>query len=142
METHPSVVRTNEGKPLSSKIYPVPHGQSERVARVLQEIYAGDPHFRVVVIGDERLLVRGTPEQHTDIDWPTTDRQNRVIKMFRVKSLNVQELAEALKVTFPSPTYVEADVQLGAILVRGSKVTVGHIEGLLLLLDRLYSARD
>jgi type II secretory pathway component GspD/PulD (secretin) len=121
------------------KIYSVPSGQAEALARTLQQLFRGMQTVRITPAGSNRILVYAAPEDQLEIGRKIQETAPTVsIEVIPLQALEAPRTVELLRRLFAEgssrrgsgPT-MEADASRNAIVIRGTQDQVEEIRSAL-----------
>jgi type II secretory pathway component GspD/PulD (secretin) len=122
----------------SLRVYPVPGGHAESLAKLLQKVYPA-PKVRISALGSNQIAVWADPQTHFEIakQRPLTPA---VTSMFPLKNVKAAKIAVTLRSMFSDPKtggpFIEAETESNTVLVRGTIEQMEEIEAILARLDR------
>jgi type II secretory pathway component GspD/PulD (secretin) len=114
------------------KVYKLPAGSAEALARTLQALYA-KTHVRISTVGADRLAVYGFPEDQDAIAPHVRVAGPRVIEVLPLTTLEPARAVEMLRTLFAGstgPAFLP-DAARNAIVVRGFKEQVDEVRSAL-----------
>jgi type II secretory pathway component GspD/PulD (secretin) len=124
-----------QGGPGILKIYLVPGGNAEVVARNLQEIYKDVPEIRIAAVDNHRLMVWAGPNDQREIDahLRRAREQNSLFEVLPLTTMEAADVVETLKGMFGSGTkagapYLKADTTRNAVIAKGTPDQLGEIK--------------
>jgi hypothetical protein len=133
-------------KPLL-QTHPVPPGQAEPLAQLLQKVYKDDPLTHVTASGPASIMVWTVPEWHQAIARYLKNEWHQAIARYLKKLPRLPTKVVPLKTLKPSPTaallnamsrggppFVEADEKRKALRVTGTKKQFAEVRTTLLTL--------
>jgi type II secretory pathway component GspD/PulD (secretin) len=106
------------------KMYPVPSGQAELLAKVLQQVYARRPDVKITAVNASTLAVWGSPEDHTVLarGLPTPPPPRLVMRFIPLMVLEADKAAVILNTGGrDGGPLIEADPARNGIIVRGTE---------------------
>jgi len=112
------------------KTYTVPAGQSEPLAKTLQQLYRDSTQVRITAAGADRILVYGTPDDQFAIARHIQEALQAVtLEVIPLTALEVRRTAELLRTMFSTAEklFIEADISRNAIIIRGTRDQVDEV---------------
>ncbi len=121
------------------RTYPVPAGQAERLAKLVQEIFKDSPKVRVSAVGTNSIVVFATAEDHIALAQHLEENAARVnTELFQLNTLDAAKVADTLRGMFGDPRsggpFIDADPIRNSLIVRGSAEQVQEVKSVLRLL--------
>jgi type II secretory pathway component GspD/PulD (secretin) len=140
-DTIRTIDEAQEGRPAPPeapvlRTYPVPGGNAEAVAKILQDIYRDAAKVRISPVGHTMIAVWAGPEDQVEMSRHLRSAPgNAVTELIPLNTLEAGRVTNTLKAMFGDPRtggpYLEADLERNALIVRGSPEQVQEIRSVL-----------
>jgi type II secretion system protein D len=133
------VPRDKEEKPVLTgppvlKKYPVPAGNAEALAKLLQDTYKNSPSVRISNVGTGSIMVWGGPAEQFEINDYINGggEKNERTELIPMGSQDATKIADQLTGMFgdvkTGAPYIKADTDNNAVVVRGTQEQINEIK--------------
>ena len=117
------------------RTYPVPGGNAQAFAKLLQEAHKEVRNFRITALGPHAVMVYAVPEDHIEIARQLEQGARTSTELISLSLLDASKVSETLRSMFGDARtggpFVEADTDRNALILRGSAAQLQEVNEVL-----------